>query len=177
MEMDARLQELLVKQALYELVVRRCRAVDRADKELFLSTYHEDALEEHGSVRGTPREFLEALSKDTMDIEKRPLPVQHAISNCLFEIHGDVAYGESYAEVRRVDEEGRMFIQGFGRMVYRFERRDGVWKIAHRRSLREYAGVPGDDGEWLTGTRDRTDPSYERDPEHMPTTAATLRST
>ena len=169
--MEAEVQELLDKQALYELVVRYCRAVDRADPELLLSIYHEDAIDEHGPMGGTPQQFLESLSQGTMNIEKRPLPVQHAVSNCLFEIHGDVAYGEAYAEVRRVDDEGRMFVEGFARFADRFERRGGVWKFVHRRALLEYAGGPGGRhafDEWLTGTRDRTDPTYERDAEHLP---------
>jgi hypothetical protein len=132
--------------------------------------YHPDAIEEHGPVVGSPLEFLESMKDDTMSPERRPLPVQHVITNTSFEIHGDVAYGESYCEVRRVDEQGGMFIEGFARLVDRFERREGEWRIAHRRALLEYGGGPGGKhalDEWLSGTRDRSDPSYERDAGHV----------
>ena len=42
---DSQLQELLDKQALYEVVARYCRGVDRADEELVRSAYHPDAIE------------------------------------------------------------------------------------------------------------------------------------
>jgi ketosteroid isomerase-like protein len=160
------LQELLDKQALYELVVRYCRAVDRADAELLRSVYHEDAIDEHGAFVGTREELVDFLGASTMDVERRPSPLQHAISNALFEIDGDVAYGETYVEVRRV-EGGVRYIEGHGRYVDRFERRDGEWRIAHRIAIAEY--VAAEDGRsaydpetFVRGSRDRRDPSYAR---------------
>lgn len=163
---DLAIQELLDKQALYELAVRYCRAVDRADAELLLSVYHDDAIDDHGPFVGGAVDFLEFMSDGTMNPERRPLPVQHSISNAVFDVRGDQAFGELYVEVRRVDEHGGMFIEGFARWVDRYERRAGEWRIAHRRVLLEYAAPGGRHSmdDFLAGTRDRHDPSYDREP-------------
>src|SRR3954470_18611345 len=86
------LQELLDKQQLYELLARYCRAVDRADGELLLSCYHPDATDDHGTCKGSPAELLAYLRRGTMNPEVTPGPMQHAITNALFEVDGDVAH-------------------------------------------------------------------------------------
>ena len=165
---DRALQELLDKQALYELVCRVSRATDRADIELMRSLYHPDAIDDHGPFVGTIDEFIEARRDTLFNPEKRPNPVQHAITNALFEIHGDIAYGECYAEARRVDD-GELWIEGIARYIDRFERRDGEWRIARRRIVLEYAGKGYDTSDFTRSYRDRRDPSYERDSAHRST--------
>ena len=155
------LQELLDKQALNELVVRVCRAVDRADVELLRSCYHQDAIDDHGSFVGTVDELIDFMGTRSLAPERRSSPIQHSITNTLFEIHGDVAYGESYVEARRVDE-GRLWIEGLGRHIDRYERRDGQWRISHRRVVLEYAGEGFEVSDFAVGYRDRRDPSYRR---------------
>ncbi len=49
---DSGLQELLSKQAIYELQCRYCRGIDRMDQALVRSCYHPDATDEHGSFSG-----------------------------------------------------------------------------------------------------------------------------
>ncbi len=110
---------------------------------------------------------------------------QHVVTNTLFEVRGDVAYGESYLEGRRAglgttragaesQPTGPGFpIERIGRFIDRFERRDGVWRIASRRVAMEWmpeemeASPLGEGGYRLANfapTRyDATDPSYERD--------------
>ena len=162
---DPALQELLDKQALYELVARYCRAVDRVDEELLRSVYWEDAIDEHGPFVGTVDEFVEEhRNGGSWSGRKLEEPVQHAITNTLFDVRGDVAYGETYVEVRRV-RDGGVFIEGIARQVDRFERRGGEWRIAHRRILLDYAGPGRDFTKFLHGARDRSDASYERHPE------------
>lgn len=156
---DGMLRELLDKQALLELVIRYCRAVDRADEELFLSCYHPDAYDYHGPYSGSPREMLAALKKGTLGTLE--VMVQHAISNSLFELHGDIAYGETYFQTRRPGEDGELSMS-VGRYVDRFERRNGEWRIAMRRCIIEYARKGINKADFVQGTRDRKDPSYER---------------
>jgi ketosteroid isomerase-like protein len=158
---DADLRELLDKQALTELVTRLSRAVDRCDEELLLSCYWEDALDDHGAYKGDPRGFLEHLRKRTMDPTTGPL--QHAISNLLFELDGDQAYGEVYVESRAVAPDGTVQ-RGLARYVDRYERRDGDWRVAHRRVILESARPGFDRSAFLQGARDRSDASYERSP-------------
>ena len=161
---DAEIQELLDKQALYEVVARYCRAVDRVDEELLRTVYWEDAIDEHGPLVGNVDDFIEEhRNGGSWSGEKLAGRVQHVITNSLFDVRGDVAYGETYVEVRRVAAGERLFIEGFARQIDRFERRNGEWRIAHRKILLEYAGEGRDLSKFLHGTRDRSDASYERD--------------
>jgi ketosteroid isomerase-like protein len=156
---DKALKELLDKQALQELVIRYCRAVDRADGELFLSCYHPDGYDEHGPYSGSPAEMLAKLKKTTMD--PKNVTVQHSISNSIFEIQGDIAYGETYFQTRRPDADGELSMST-GRYVDKYERRGGEWRIAYRRCIMDYARKGANQKEFVQGSRDRSDPSYER---------------
>jgi hypothetical protein len=160
---DAQIDELLDKQALYELVVRYCRAVDRADVELMRSCYHPDAIDEHGYFSGGVEELIAAMQDGgVLDPSSRPAPVQHSVTNALFEIDGDIAHGETYNVVRRIAEDGTFYVEGYGRYVDRFERRAGQWRIAHRRVVVDWVAPEHDGHEFIRGTRDRGDPSYDR---------------
>ncbi len=156
----AQLRELLDKQELHELVLRASRAIDRCDEELLLSCYHEDAIDDHGIYKGGPSGFVAYLKRRTMDPANGP--VQHAISNSLFDVRGDVAYGETYGESRWMSSDGTVQ-RGLCRYIDRFERRDGSWRIAYRRVILESARPGFDASDFVQGTRDRTDPSYDRD--------------
>lgn len=159
---DADLRVLLDKQALGELLIRWCRAIDRCDEELLRSTYHEDAIDEHGTFSGPAAEFVEHTKlHGSMNLAAQPDPVQHSITNAIFEVSGDVAFGESHVEVRSVRPEG--LVRSIARFVDRFERREGEWRIAHRRVVLEWTAGAHDASVFTAGFRDRRDPSYERE--------------
>jgi ketosteroid isomerase-like protein len=157
---DSAVQELLDKHALRELVTQYCRAVDRADSKLLLSVYHDDAIDEHGPFAGTPEELLDVLKKWTMNPEKQAQPIQHSITNAVFEVDGDTAYGEVYFEVRKLIKD-RPY-RAWGRYVDRYERRDSVWRIARRKVILEFTDDKYDASDFTQWYRDRRDPSYDR---------------
>jgi len=159
---DPLLQELLDKQALHELVIRYCRAVDRGDEELLRSVYWEDAIDDHGYHTGTREEFIAHMNATSWTAEQKQVRVQHSLTNETFEIHGDVAYGETYVEVRD-SAGGELAIRGVGRYVDRFERRDGEWRIAHRRVVPDWLTPGIDISVFPEPRRDRSDVSYLRD--------------
>jgi ketosteroid isomerase-like protein len=163
---DGQIQSLLDKQELTELVTRVSRAVDRCDEELLLSCYHPDAFDDHGTFKGNPKEFLAYLKRGTMIPTNGP--VQHSLSNLLFEIDGDVAWGEIYVQSRMVNKGGKVD-QGMARYIDRYERRDGDWRIAHRRVILEAARPGFDTSAFVAGSRDRNDPSYSRERTAAPT--------
>lgn len=132
------IEELADKQALRDLVHKLSRAIDRADEELLISCYHEDAYDDHGSFQGSPLELVEYLKSRTMDPSIGPM--QHAVTNSWFTIDGDAATGESYVEVRVVDENG-VLQRSVWRYIDRFERRNGEWKIAVRRAIPRRAAL------------------------------------
>ncbi|MFA5494937.1 MAG: nuclear transport factor 2 family protein [Porticoccaceae bacterium] len=129
---DDTLQSLADKQALLELVLTYCRAIDRRDYALLLSLYHEDAVEERGAIfSGTAREFVAWVQKDSVNYAA----TMHRLSNTLFTVHGDTAEGEHYAEAyHRTLGDTPMEVTAAGRYLDRYERRDGRWAIAYRTS-------------------------------------------
>jgi hypothetical protein len=154
------LSEAFDRQELIELVTQYCRALDRCDGELLRSLYHPDAVYD-GVFKGNALRFVEHLTgRDDWDAIKTPGPVQHSLSNALFEVHGDVAYGEVYLETRLV--RGDVVERLLARYLDRYERRNGRWRISLRRAIIE-AGRPGFEPDSSPrGTRDPTDPSYRR---------------
>jgi hypothetical protein len=53
------IQNLIDRQAIRDCLTRYCRGVDRLDRELVLSTYHPDAIDDHGAFVGTREEFVD----------------------------------------------------------------------------------------------------------------------
>ena len=170
---DGRLQELLDKQALHELVSRLARAVDRCDKEMILSCYHPDGYDDHGPFKGTPEEFA-----DWVVPASHWARYYHFVGAELFEIDGDVAFGDVYVSVY-LDEvtlapyqpgfdpenppppTGRMLTMA-GRYLDRYERRDGEWRIAKRIAVLDWCWDPQFHEVYggAVGTKDRSDPMY-----------------
>lgn len=124
------LQALLDKQALYELAVHYARAIDRRDRDLLLSVYHDDAVDEHGTLfTGGPVQYA-----DWQPEVMRPFEITtHYIMNTAYRLDGDRAEGELHfiAYHRTAGEDAKEICVG-GRYLDRYERRNGAWKIAHR---------------------------------------------
>jgi ketosteroid isomerase-like protein len=151
------LRQMLDRERLYELVTRYCRAIDRADEELLLSCYHPDATQDHGAYKGEIPGLVTHLRGRALDPAKGAL--QHVVSNCRFELDGDVAHGETYLRTVMTDAEGGQLLS-FGRYVDRFERREGEWRIAHRQVIIDVPRAGMDTTPFVQAYRDRRDPSY-----------------
>ncbi len=145
-----KLQELIDKQEITELCGTYMRGLDRLDSDLVRSVYHDDATDDRGFFQGGADEFtgfaMEALREHHAN--------HHMIGQCNIDIEGDVAFGEIYfnAYHRIVDKGEEKDFVVLGRYVDRYEKRGGVWKIAHRSELNDAcATVPAADG-WLKAT-------------------------
>ena len=86
-EMQEKLTYLMDRQEILDVVNRYCRGVDRLDKEMVLSAYHEDAIDDHSMFVGSPDEFWTWVSK--MHSENHSA-TQHMIGNHLAWIDGDL---------------------------------------------------------------------------------------
>jgi hypothetical protein len=170
----ARLQELLDRQDILDCIHRYCRAVDRFDRELMLSVYHPDAIDDHGLFVGGPKEFVDwAFGYHSLYQNL----THHVVTNHICELAGDTAHTETYwifSGSNQDPETGRDVPSSihFGRYIDRFERRNGRWAIAARACVIEWHGTLGE----LTippdalaayaatgvGQRDRSDLSYQR---------------
>jgi len=186
---DARVQLMWDRQEIERLLYTYCRGVDRQDLDVLKSVYHPDAIDEHGYFVGNAHEFAEhVLARMAINVSYG----QHQVSNPLIEVEGDKAicessywgfhkvppgweslstfFGEEYAEKAKADgtlEQTHEYLCG-GRYLDNVERRDGVWRIAHRRITNEWsqAGPATEQTQGpraalnLPGKRDKTDPLY-----------------
>jgi hypothetical protein len=168
-EQEAMVRELWDRQAIRDCLVRYCRGVDRLDRELVISAYHEDAVDDHGIFVGSPAAFadwclpLHAKSHHT---------TQHIITNHHCELAGDVAHTETYWMFAGMNAEGPPLMISGGRYIDRFEKRGGRWAIALRKCVNDWRGVPGESflppaaraamNSGAHVSRDRQDLSYER---------------
>jgi hypothetical protein len=167
------LDELKSRAEIAEVVMRYCRAFDRCDEAMLRSCFHTDSTHQHGAFNGPSSEFC------TMGLELvRGLVLSHhQLGQISIEIDGERAYVESYftsyhrfgATPPPGGQAHEDRILG-GRYIDRFERRDGVWKIAHRQGVNEWVRyeAASDRGfferpERERGKRDRSDPVYRRD--------------
>jgi hypothetical protein len=184
------LQALLDQRDIERVLTTYARAVDRQDIELLRSCYHPDAINHNAVSRSNAWEFAETL----LPLMRRLFSgTMHHVTHSDIRILGDEAavesyfiawhlvvggyeeivtmFGSAYAdEMQRLGtlEGGHDFV-GAGRYLDRFERRDGIWRIAERNVTMEwnhYGPVTHGSPESLFGKmpawarRDRTDPVY-----------------
>jgi hypothetical protein len=170
-----KLQDLLDKQAIYEVALKYCRGLDRMDFELVRSCYHPDGIDHHTGFSGPRDEWVAHVAKIVRQFDG----TQHIIANHLVELHGDVAYAETYGTAHHwavpLDDPKCNFYCGF-RSIDRLERRNGEWRIAERHSIREWTRRtrPEDilerESFGTASLRDKTDVSYlRREPAGGPT--------
>jgi hypothetical protein len=162
-------RNLIDRQEILDCVYRYCRGLDRHDFDLLASVFHEDAIDQHGDFLGPLPEFLKFAEDVTVDSVSH---VHHV--TCHFaEIEGDVAHTESYVMGIVLEHDKTVLALG-GRYIDRFERRNGQWRIALRRVVRDWRidadasrfalrpGMDTDDRGHPLGRRDRGDVSYQR---------------
>ena len=131
--------DLLDKLATRELVMHYCRGCDRRDFALVRSLYHDDAIDEHGTMfRGGPDAFVAWLPQATAPWEL----TRHEIANSFVVVEGDFAEGEHYVRAwhRTPPPDRREFIV-HGRYLDRYERRGGRWKFLHRRLVFDHGEI------------------------------------
>ena len=142
---DARIVAALAdKEAVRELMYRRCRASDRCDTELALSCYHEDAVEIHPGYnsRGA-REFILEHSEMAKGEQSTTYMMYHALLNMLIDLDSDRAFVETYhiAISRSRDERGDMEFRVGGRFLDDVERRGNAWRISRREIVMDWSWV------------------------------------
>jgi hypothetical protein len=168
-ELNRTVTEMKDRMDIRDLMSRYGRAVDRLDKDLLLSVYHHDGLDDHGCYVGDPEQFAEcALS---MHAETNTL-TQHIVTNHVCDLDGDTAHSETYWMYVGMNRTGAPYSMGGGRYVDRLEKRDGKWGIVARKCLmdwttggRENALTAAENAaiaDMEPSTRDKSDPSYQR---------------
>lgn len=138
--MDSRLQLLLDKQELTDLVYAYCNASDRHDHDKLRQLYHEDAIDDHGGFfKGLAMDFIDRLP----DIQAPMEILHHNVTNINLKVDGDYAEGEIYVlafhKIRTEGEPMDLFIGG--RYFDKYQKRDGVWKYLERAVVADWVTV------------------------------------
>ena len=129
-------EELRDRQAIQDLLATYSRGVDRLDRELLLSVYHPDAIDDHGVFIGTPEEFVDwAIAMHTA----AHLSHQHCVLNHTCDLDGEVAHTETYFMFVAMNRAGVPMATTGGRYIDRMEKRNGRWAIAARVCIRDWA--------------------------------------
>ena len=165
---------LAARQEISDVIHRYCHAIDRRRWWLMETVFHEDATYRFTVIEGGWRNFVEQARQLV-----EPLAVtHHQVSNILVALDGDVAHTETYLTAYHLvpaDYPPDLAFPGTGqpyevvtggRYVDRFERRDGVWRIAHRIGLFDWrrdqpladGGLSQAPGDWR-GAHGELDPS------------------
>jgi hypothetical protein len=123
-----------------QVVHRYARAVDRVDEDLLRSCFWPDSTHQHGGFKGKSQDFAGIAIRIVGALKT----CSHLITNVSIEVSGDKAVAESYflSHHRRTKKTGGPGEEDWflkGRYLDRFEKRDGVWKIAHRRGLHDFS--------------------------------------
>jgi ketosteroid isomerase-like protein len=168
--MDAALEnmirELHDKQAIRDVVHNYGRGVDRQDRDLLLSCYHPDAIDDHGLFVGLPGDFFDWTDPSHLRLFATH---QHIVTNHTCTLDGDVAHCETYWMFAGMTAAGSKLATYGGRYIDRMEKRDGHWRIAARKCLLEWWGdglvnpvaIAAHDAVGKIA-RDKSDVSYER---------------
>lgn len=149
------IQTITDRTQITDLLALYCRGVDRRDEATLRAIYHNDATEDRGEELfiGPAQEWV-GWALGALQIFSL---TQHCIHNSLIDLEGDTAYGETYftayhrfgpgqentssnppaalipVEVTWPQEKTELILAG--RYLDRFERRNGTWKIAYRRTV------------------------------------------
>ena len=169
-DLDSKIQEILDKESIRELVYTYCRAADRHDNELMRTLYHEDAYDDHGSFfKGKAMEFLDLLP----EIQKSMGILHHNVTTHNIKLSGERAEGETYiiAFHQVLTEEGNYDVLIGGRYFDEYEKRNDVWKFSSRAVDADWVYVndpsqvnlkhPMIEGADI-GSPNKEDPSYQR---------------
>ncbi|MBO0855776.1 MAG: nuclear transport factor 2 family protein [Nocardia sp.] len=164
----AKLERLLDRQDIEATLTRFSRGMDRFDRELFLSAFHDDATIAAGDFVGGPSDLYDWAAAMH---EAGQYATQHNLLNLTVDIDGDTAHSELYYLFVGRNRDDSNWIAG-GRYIDRLERRAGQWRIALRTNAIEWSGmVPTMPIPYLdvpdihqngTPSRSTADPSYQR---------------
>jgi hypothetical protein len=138
---DSFVDELQARTEIADTLLRFIRGIDRQDWALARSTYHDDAIDEHGFFSGPPDDFLKLVKR----MHEHQLHSMHVMSNMLIEFDsGDRALVETYCLVFQRFGPGAPGVAAgaagvrkiaMARYLDRFEKRRGEWRVAHRKLI------------------------------------------
>ena len=165
------LEALLAEREIRQCLARYCRGIDRMDRRLLESVYWPDAVDDHDVWSGPPDAFIEWVLASLIHFDQSV----HMLGQSLIEfVSPTEAQVETYLfnYLRPRDENRVREVLLGGRYLDVFTRRDGEWRIQHRRLVTDWVRDAGEgpswDQEivghvWRMGARKPDDLSYQVD--------------
>jgi hypothetical protein len=135
----AEVRALVDRSAITDCLHRYARGMDRHDRQMVRSVYHDDAIDVHGSMAFEFEDFIDWA----FAYHAEQLHHQHYLTNITIELDGDSAHSETYYLFvgRYPDRDTPLTVAG-GRYVDRFECRSGRWAISKRVCTAEWRTTP-----------------------------------
>ncbi len=171
-KLPLRLQAVIDKSEIAEVIYNGARGLDRMDETLLRSVFHPDATVDLGPgvFQGTANDYVHWI----LAVLQQVRSTHHMIGNVRAELDGDAALVESYAHTHyRLDKPtGREDVFMGTRYLDRLERRPagsaGVWKLMHRKQIIDWVRTEAvsdifyhQNPDALWSYRTKTDPSYQ----------------
>lgn len=171
-KLPLRVQALIDKDDIADILYRFARGIDRVDENLLRSVYHPDATIDLGPgvFQGTSGDYIHWVLAVLQQVRES----HHMFGNIMAQLDGDVALVESYCHAHfRLDKPtGREDLFVGSRYLDRMERRPsgpaGVWKIVHRKQIIDWVRTEAasdifyhQNPDALWSYRTKTDPSYQ----------------
>ena len=170
--LNPRMQAVIDKSEISDVLVNFARGIDRIDENLLRSVMHHDATIDLGPgvFQGSSGDYVHWVLGVLHGIRSS----HHLIGTTRVELDGDTALVESYfqAHIRIEKAIGREDVFLGGRNLDRFERRPagsaGTWKIIHRKQILDWARTEAvsdifyhQNPDALWSYRTKTDASYQ----------------
>ena len=167
-DLEAQLRDLLDRQAIWAVIQRMARGLDRVDNDLVLSCYWPEAIDDHNHYVGPPEGFVAYADKTTLAFES----CLHMLGTHNCDLAGDEAHCETYYIYTAIAPAPPHFMST-GRYCDHFEKRGDEWRILNRVTIVDgtfdiapsaaTAGMPSayPPGEKPV-SRDKGDVSYQR---------------
>jgi hypothetical protein len=164
----SRTESLLAKDSIRDVLYRYCRGIDRCDRELLMSVYWPDGVDNHGMFNGRASDYCDYV----IPLLQTMARTMHHLTNILIELDGlEMARVETYFlalhELKNGGELSELVVAG--RYLDRFDRRGGEWKIKERFVLLDWNQQQRSTADWkldsflgqlIRGARKPDDMSY-----------------
>lgn len=119
--------DLIARHGISHALANHSRGVDRGDKELLASIFWDDSTVISGILNTSGADFADGI----VDYVTANLDYCfHPNANEWIEVQGDHGVGEDYV-IAHMCTGGQDVMTG-GRYIDRYQRREGIWKIASR---------------------------------------------
>lgn len=145
---ESRIQDLLDKEAIRDVINHLMRSLDRMDRGLMRSVYWPEAIEEHqdpefpvffsdeknNPAPATYNEFPCQAMKGFATLRS----TQHRVSNVIIDLVDEhSATAESYVWAFHLAGEGEKAreVTLYGRMMFKFEKRGDEWRVLRRHTI------------------------------------------